>query len=240
MKCDVNSYLWGAAGDPASRNPETVIMGSIRGGNATQVAVELPNGETLLLPLSGVFGWTELSFEEHLPGLPQAGGTYTCTFLDADGNPIPGAVESDVYLGGYEPDPPTNVRAEVVEGSILVTWEPSPVIPGAFDLAGSPPVGQYHVSVAEPAVRELYIWVTGGPPQQVTSHLIPFRRQDLDPEAVGFPMEEWGDGVYGLAVHTGSWAPEGTAGRHHECTARDTAEDWYIVIEGGQVRVEKP
>ena len=96
MKCDANSYLWGAAGDPASRNPETIIMGSIRGGNATQVAVELPNGETLVLPLSGVFGWTELSFWEHLPGLPQAGGTYTCTFLDADGNPIPGAVESDV------------------------------------------------------------------------------------------------------------------------------------------------
>jgi hypothetical protein len=194
----------------------------------------------MILPLSGVFGWTERSFELSFQELPQAGGTYTCTFLDAEGAPIPGAVVSDVYLGGYEPDPPSNVRAEVIEAGILITWDPPRAIPGAFEPTGSPPVGQFHVSTAQPGGNRFYIWATQGRPLLETSHLIPFRRQDFVPGAAGLALEEWGDGVYNLAVHAGSWAPEGTDGQYMECLARNAAEDWHIVIEGGQVRVEKP
>jgi len=214
-------------------------MGTIEDGRAAQVAVGFPNGQTVVLPLSGVFGWPEKSFHGQFPGLPQAGGTYTCTFLNGGGAPIPGAMTGDAYVGGYIPDPPTNIRAEVVEAGILVTWDPSPVIPGAFDPTASPPLGHYHISVSEEERGSVYTWNSRGPLSE-TSHLIPFRRQYFGPGDVGLAVGEWGDGVYTLAIHAASDAPEESAGQGIDGAARNRAEDWQVVIEGGQVRIEKP
>jgi hypothetical protein len=239
MKCDVNSYIWGPTRDPASGYPETVIMGTIEDVRATQVAIKFPNEEIVVLPLGGVFAWPERSFLGQFPGLPQAGGTYVCTFLDTDGAAIPGAVTSDVYLGGYETDPPANFRAEVVEAGVLATWDPSPVIPGAFDPTASPPLGHYHIGVAEEGGGSVYTWNPLGPLLE-TSHLIPFRSQDFDPGGRGLALGEWGDGVYGLCIHAASDAPEGSAGQGLDGAVRNPADDWLIVIEGGQVQVEKP
>ncbi|KPL18102.1 MAG: hypothetical protein AMJ93_14210 [Anaerolineae bacterium SM23_84] len=232
--CDVNSFLTGPAGDPAFRSPQTVLMGGVREGSATQVLVEFPSGETMTLPLGDVFEWRP-GFLTSVPGLPQPGGTYTFTALAADGTPIPGAVATDVYLGGYEVDPPTNVRGEVVETGVLITWDAPPVIPGAFDPSRSPPIGHYHIPLNRQGGEKLFSW--SGPE---TSHLIPFRRQDFGPRDEGLALEEMGDGVYTVGVHAASWAPGGTAGYGIECQAQNPADHIQIVIEGGQVRLKTP
>ena len=145
---DVSSRLTGPAGDLASRNPETVFDVSLEAANAARVVVETPDrGDVVLEPYGDIFG-REQRFHGYIQGMPPAGGTYTFTALDEDGTPIPGAVASDVYVGGHEPDPPANIQAKVVEAGVLITWDPSPVIPGAFDPGGSPPAGFYQMSLA--------------------------------------------------------------------------------------------
>ncbi|HEY73947.1 MAG TPA: hypothetical protein G4N99_11805, partial [Thermoflexia bacterium] len=156
------------------------------------------------------------------------------------GASIPGAVASSVYLGGYEPDPPSNIQAEVVETGILVTWDPSPAIPGGFEPNGSPPVGFYSIYLNREEGELAYGWNHEGRPLPETSCLIPFRRQDLGPGDTGLALEEMDDGVYYLELHAFSVAPEGTAGHYVECIAHDPAQNIRIVIEGGHVRIEGP
>ncbi|UCC64581.1 MAG: FecR domain-containing protein [Anaerolineae bacterium] len=222
VRCDVWYALTG----------DVAFGADVQGDNVAQVVVETPSGEIVVLPRAGgVFGG-ERKFYRETQGLPQVGGTYTCTALDADGTPIPGAVASDIYLGGYEPDPPANVQAVVIETGILITWEPPPVIPGAFDPSRSPHVGVYQIDLGP------YGWNHWGRPLPETSHLIPFRRQDFGPGDIGQALEEMDDGVYYLDLYAFSFAPEGTIGQGYECVVH--AEEIHIGIEGGQVRVEKP
>jgi hypothetical protein len=239
MDVDVWCGLSGPAGSLASRHPSTAFNATVENPNAAQVVVECPNGQSVILPAYGDVYGQERRFYERIQELPQAGGTYTFSPLDADGAPIPGAVASDVYVGGYEPDPPTHIRAEVVEDGILVTWEPPPVISGAFDPGGSPPRGFYQISLAGEDGMS-YGWNHVGMPLPETSHLISLRRQDFGPGDRGLALEEMEDGIYSLHVDAFSFAPEGTAGRGLECEAHDPAEDIQIVIEGGQIRIERP
>jgi hypothetical protein len=237
---DVYGALSGPAGDLASRHPETVLDAVVRGGDAVQVVVKSPSGETVVLPPFGdIYGW-ERRFHKRVQGLPQVGGTYIFTALDAGGTSIVGGVSSDVYVGGNEPAPPSDVQAEVVDAGILVTWDPSPVIPGAFAPTASPPLGFYQMSLSGEDRGTLYGWNNVGQPLPETSHLIPFRRQDFGPGDRGQALEEMDDGIYNLSLSAFSVAPAGTAGRVNECSAHDPAEEVWIVIEGGQVRVEKP
>jgi len=241
MWVDVYCALVGPAGDLASRNPQTKFETRVGSLNAVQVMVKTPRGEMVVVPPYGdVYGQERRFLRDNIQGLPQAGGTYTFTALDADGTPIPGAVASDVYLGGYEPDPPANVQAEVVEAGILVTWQPSPAIPGALDPGRSPPPGFYQITLFGEDVGMLYGWNHSGRPLPESSHLIPFRRQDFGPGDLGLALEEMEDGVYALSLDAFSTAPEGTAGQGLECSAADPGENIRIVIEGGQMRVEKP
>jgi hypothetical protein len=80
MFCDVWCSLEGPAGDPASRNPQTGVEVIVRGSDVVQVAVESPSGETIAVSPYGdiPYGW-EGRFSGMTEGLPQAGGTYTCT-----------------------------------------------------------------------------------------------------------------------------------------------------------------
>ena len=147
MWVDVKINLLGSADDLASRNPHIYFDAIVWGSDAAQVMVESPSGEIFVLsPYSDIFA-PKRSFEGQFPGSPHAGGLYTFIALDADGVPIPGAVATDVYVGGYEPDPPVNIRAELVENGILVTWDAPPVIPGAFDPGVSPPLGNYLIAI---------------------------------------------------------------------------------------------
>jgi Tol biopolymer transport system component len=241
MSCDVSASLTGPAGDPASREPETVLSITIQGGEAAQVTIELPSGETVAaLPL-GSYEEYQI-FYQSFEGLPQTGGAYTCIALDAGGTPIPGGEVSDVYLGGYEPDPPANVKAEVVEDGIWVTWDPSPTIPGGFDPGGVPPLGSYNIFLdredREEGISPYYRWSQMGASLKETSHLIPFRRQHFALGDEGLALEEMDDGFYHLELSAFSLAPEGTAGQGVECTSTDPAETVHIIIEEGQVRIE--
>jgi hypothetical protein len=239
MYVDVWCGLSGPAGDPASRHPETILNAQLANRRVAQVSVEYPDGEAVTLPSYGDVYGEELRFYGHIQELPQAGGTYTFTALDADGVPIPGAVASDVYVGGHEPDPPANIRAEVIEDGVLVTWDPSPVIPGAFDPGGSPPRGFYQMSLGGEEGMP-FGWNSVEMQLPETSHLIPLRREDFGPGDRGLALEEMDDGVYYLGVSAFSVAPDGTAGRVLECEVQDPAEEIQIVIEGGQIRVEEP
>jgi hypothetical protein len=238
MWVDVYCGLAGPSGDPASRDPWTRLEAHVQSRNVVQFMVETPSGEVFVLPSYGDIYGQEQRFFRGIQGLPQAGGTYTFTALDANGAPIPGAVDTDVYLGGYEPDPPINIQAEVIERGVLVTWDPSPAIPGAFEPSQSPPLGFYQITLFREEAGMLYGWNQADRPLPETSHLIPFRRQDFGPGDVGVALEEMDDGVYNLSLDAFSAAPEGAAGQGLECAAGDPAENVRIVIEGGQMRIE--
>ncbi len=240
MWVDVYCALIGPAGELASRNPRIRLEANVESSDAVQVMVETPGGEVVVIPSYGDIYGEERRFLREIQGLPQVGGIYTFTALDSDGAPIPGAVASDVYLGGYEPYPPVNIQAELVEAGLLVTWDPSPVIPGAFEPRGSPPFGSYQITLHKEEAGMLYGWHHFGKRLPETSHLIPFRRQDFDPGDLGLALEEMDDGVYFLSLDAFSAAPESTAGQGHECAAVDPAENIRIVIEGDQMRVEGP
>ena len=233
---DVSSRLTGPAGDLASRNPETVFDVVVEAANAARVVVETPDrGDVVLERYGDIFG-REQRFHGCIPGMPPAGGIYTFTALDEDGTPITGAVASDVYVGGHEPDPPANVQAKVVEAGVLITWDPSPVIPGAFDPGGSPPAGFYQMSLAREGGEMAFGWNSVSFRLPETSHLIPLRRQDFGHGDTGIALEEMEDGVYYLNMTAFSVAPEGTAGRVNECSV-SPAEEIEIIIEGGQARI---
>jgi hypothetical protein len=240
MEGDVYCALSGPAGNPASRDPWTKLGTIVQSPKAVQVAVESPNGEIIVLPRYSDFWGGEGRFHKSIPGLPQAGGTYVFTALDADGAPIPGAVTSDVYLGGHEPDPPANVQAKVVEDGILVTWDPSPIIPGAFDPSASPPIGFYTLSLRDAEGETLYGWGPTGESQAETSHLVPFRRQDFVPGASGLALEELEGRTFRISMDTLIYAPEEAAGHGLECQAHDPEEEIWIVIKEGQVQIENP
>jgi hypothetical protein len=240
MWVDVYCALNGPAGDPASRHPQTKLETHIEGGDVTHVQVETPDGEVVVMPAYGDIYGQERRFLWEVQTLPQAGGSYTFTALDAAGAPLPGGVIRDVYLGGNEPDPPSHTRAEVVEAGLLVTWAPSPAISGAFDPGGTPPFGYYQITLFGEGGGMLYGWHHADRPLTEPSHLIPFRRQDFSPDDFGRVLEEMEDDVYYLSVTAFSVAPAGTAGRGHECSAHDPAEDIQLIIERGQVRVEAP
>lgn len=232
MSVSVRCFLYGPAGDPASRNPKTWFDVTVLGHDAAQVTVKSPSGEIVVLPPYGDLFGRERRFQTTIQGLPQA-GTYTFTAFDAAGAPIPAAVATDVYVGALAQDPPANVQAEVVEAGILVTWDPVPVIPGSFDPTGSPPLGDYQIVLGRVGERDAsygWDWYRAGRPLVEMSHLVPFRRQDFGPGDIGQALEELDDGVYHLHV----WA------HSDEFAARDPAEEILVFIEAGQVRVEKP
>jgi hypothetical protein len=240
IDCDVYGDLIGPAGPLSSRNPQTAFDVHIVAGSAAQVAVALPDGKTISLPPFGDVYGPEQRFHGRIEELPKAGSAFTLTALDANGTPIPGGVCEDVYLGGYEPDPPANVRAEVVEAGLLITWDPSPTIPGGFDPSQSPPLGYYQISLSSEGQGTTYGWNHIDRSLPETFHLIPFRRQDFGPGDRGMALEEMKDGVYWLQVDAFAVAPPDMAGHGNECSATDPGQGLQIIIEGDQVRIERP
>jgi hypothetical protein len=238
---DVYVALEGRAGDVAARRPATRLEAWVESRDAAQVVVEGPGGERWTLPPYGDIYGEERRFFVEVPGLPRAGEAYTFTALDADGMPLPGrVVAQDVYLGGFEPEPPANVRAEVVDNGLQVTWDPVAIIPGAFEPGADPPLGFYQINLTAESGPMVYGRVSTGAPLPETAHLIPLRRRDFGAEHVGQALEELGDGVYYLNVNAFSRAPEGSAGHGHECGASDATQRVSVVIEGGRLRVETP
>jgi hypothetical protein len=242
VRLNVNVFcrLTGPAGAPGTRRPETVFDVYVQGKGVAQMTVTFPDGRRLTLqPYGDIYG-QEPRFMGNSGGMPQAGGTYTFDALGVDRRPIPGATASDVYVGGYELDPPTNVRAEVTAAGVLVTWDPSPVIPGGFDPGGTPPLGYYQMELSAEGRGMEYGWHHAGMRLAETAHLIPLQRENFASTDIGLALEEMADGVYTLRTTAFSVAPEGTAGRNHECAASDPAQELQVILAQGRIRIEKP
>lgn len=237
---DVYGHLTGPAGEPAGRDPLTILEVHTDSDLVAGVTVTTPAGQIITLPPYGDVYGQQRRFTQVVPGLPQAGGRYTFTALAADGQPLPGGVASDVYLGGYEPEPPVGVSAQAVDNGLLVTWKPSPLIPGAFNPAAASSLGFYQISLHLEGRGTAYGWNNSGRPLPETAHLIPLRQQDFGPGDFGQALAQLDDGLYFLDIDAFSVAPPQTVGSGLECSANDPAESVKIIIEAGQVRVELP
>jgi hypothetical protein len=159
---------------------------------------------------------------------------YTFTALDILGNPIAGVQNTDMYVAGNEPDPPTNVNATVTNDGIFVTWDPVAEIPRSFDPDADPPLGFYQIELRQVGGGEILFGANG---IQSTSHLIPESKANFGENDFGFSLNELGDGVYSFDVISFSIAPVGSAGRGLECQSRDPAERITFEIDNGIITI---
>jgi hypothetical protein len=225
---------------PAGRNP-CLILGTVTNIVVDSVRVNLPDGRSIIVPrYSDVFGpgvnqTTVLRFATCVPGVPIAGGEYIFTGLDVAGEPIPGATNTDIWVGVEPPDPPTTVRTEVVEDGILVNWDESGIIPGSFEPAAEPQLGSYQLQISRIETGE---YVYGAAPISVSSHLVPRDKADfVEGKDKGLSLSEMEDGVYSLSALLHSIAPKGSLGKGLEYMASDPSQTIIFAIQDGEITI---
>ena len=212
-------------------------MGSVR--------VDLPDGGSVIAPpysdLSSpdVDQTTLFRFFTYITGMPVAGGEYVFSGLDMAGEPIPEARNTDVWVGVEPPDPPTNVRAEVVEDGILVDWDETAIIPGSFEPAAEPQLGSYGLGIHRIEAGEVLQGVYGAAFISACSHLIPRDKADfIEGIDWGLSLGEMEDGTYSLAFWVGSVAPEHSLGKGDEYHCSDASQTVIFTIQGGEITIE--
>jgi hypothetical protein len=240
FQVDANCVLHGPATlPPEQRNPSillqvytNVVMHSVR--------VDLPGDRSVIIPAyTGVFtpevDWTTVfRFVGGEPGMPVAGGEYVFTGLDVTGEPIPEATRADIWVGVEPPNPPTNVRAELTEDGILVSWDESPEVPGSFEPAAEPGVGFYQIGIYRVETGED---VYGVNLVSVSWYLIPEDKADFTGYDHGLSLGEMEDGTYGLAVSSHGMAPEGSLGGGHEYTCSDPGQTVVFIVQDGEIAI---
>jgi hypothetical protein len=210
-----------------------IVMGSVR--------VDLPDGRSIILPpytdvySPGVDQTTQLRFATLVPGMPMAGGEYIFTALDAAGEPIPGVRDTDIWVGVEPPDPPTNVRAELTEHGILVSWDESPIVPGSFEPAAEPQLGFYQLTIARIETGES---VYGAHHISASPYLIPQDKANFTGKDRGLSLSEMEDGTYFLWVCVLSIAPEGSLGKRFEYNSSDPGQRITFTIQDGEITIE--
>lgn len=198
---------------------------------SSAVAASTPNGINLILtPYTDIFS-PDIDFETQFrfivvsPMEPSI-GMYHFQALDAVGNPILDVSCTDTYLGGYEPEPPLNVNATFTpyEG-IYLSWDPVPIIPGAFDPENH--IGFYQIELAGLFGAN---WIPNN------SFIIPW--EDLTQEGMfGIPLSEFPDGTYSFDVIAFSVAPNGSAGHGLECQTRSSDECVNFLKSGNNITI---
>ena len=203
------------------------------------VLVDLPHGRSIIIPrYTDVFSpgveWTTLfRFLTCEPGMPIAGGEYIFTGLDMAGEPIPGARNTDIWVGVEPPDPPTNVRAEVIEDGILVSWDESPMVPGSFEPTAEPQLGFYQLWINRVETGES---VCGANSISASPHLIPQDKADfIEGKDWGLSLSEMEDGTYSLGACVLSMAPAGSLGKRLEYNSSDVDQGIIFTIEDGEI-----
>jgi len=226
---------------PEERNP-CVLLNIMTNIVVDSVQVDLPDGRSIIiLPFTDVFTpevdqTTLFRFITCAPGMPIAGGEYIFTGLDVAGEPIPGARNTDIWIGVEPPDPPTNVRAEVIEDGILVSWDESPIIPGSFEPAAEPQLGYYQLHISRIEIGEL---VYGANIISASPHLIPRDKADfIGGKDWGLSLSEMEDGTYRLSANIHSWPPEGSLEKGAEYMSYDAGQDITFTIQDGEVTIE--
>jgi hypothetical protein len=239
FQTDAYLGLNGPATLPAEEREPCIILGITTNMVMDSVRVDLPDGRSVIVPaVTDVFGpgveeTTLFRFSTCEPGMPIAGGEYIFTGLDEAGEPIPGAINTDIWVGVEPPDPPTNVRAEVIEGGILVRWDESPIIPGSFEPTAGPPLGFYQLGIREIGTDESVYMANQ---ISVSTHLIPQDKTDfIEEKDHGLSLGEMEDGTYCIGASVHSMAPEGSLGKVFEYNNTDTEQGITFTIQDGEI-----
>jgi hypothetical protein len=225
---------------PEERNP-CVILAIMTSIIVDSVRVDLPDGGSVIVPaVTDVFGpgvdWTTMfRFSTCEPGMPIAGGEYIFTGLDVTGEPIPGATNTDIWVGVEAPDPPINLRAEVVEDGILVSWDESPIIPDSFEPAAEPQLGFYQLGISRVETGEA---VYGASHISASPYLIPQNKADfIEGADHGLSLSEMEDGAYYLGAAVVSVAPAGLSGKALEYDSTDVDQGIIFTVQDGEISI---
>jgi hypothetical protein len=223
---------------PEERNP-CVFLGIMTSIVMDNVRVDLPDGRSVIIPRHtdvfspGVEWTTSFRFLTCELGMPIAGGEYIFTGLDVDGEPIPGARNTDVWVGVEPPDPPTNVRAEVIEDGILVSWDESPIIPGSFEPTAEPQLGFYQLWINRVETEET---IYGANLISASSHLVPQDKANfIEGKDWGLSLSEMEEGTYSLGACVFSMAPADSLGKGFEYNSSDIDQCIIFTIEDGEI-----
>ena len=226
---------------PEERDP-CIQLAATTNMVVNSVRVDLPDGRSLIIPpYSDVFspeseGTTVLRFYTCEPGMPTAGGEYIFTGLDVAGEPLPGARNTDIWVGVESPDPPINVRVEVVENGILVSWDESPIVPGSFEPTTKPQLGCYQLIVSR---IETGVSVYGANGIPTASYLIPRNKADfIEGKDSGLSLSEMEDGAYRIDTRVLSVAPEDSLGTGLEHNNSDPGQSIIFTIRDGEITIK--
>ena len=242
FQTDAYLGLNGPATLPQEERDPCVILGIITSIIMDSVQVDLPDGRSVIVPaVTDLFypeaeGTTLFRFSTCEPGMPIAGGEYIFTGLDVAGEPIPGAINTDIWVGVEPPDPPTNVRAEVIEDGILVSWDESPIIPGSFEPAAEHQLGFYQLGIRKMGTDESVYGASG---ISASPHLIPQDKADfIAGKDHGLSLGEMEDGTYSLGACVHSIAPEGSLGKIFEYNSTDIDQGIVFTIQDGEITIK--
>jgi hypothetical protein len=241
FEADVNVILDGPVTLPPEQRNPCFALQVFTNIITNSVQVDLPDGRSIVIPrYSDVFGprvdqATVLRFSTCEPGMPTAGGEYVFTGLDGIGEPIPGAIDTDIWVGVEPPEPPNNVRAEVIEDGLLVSWDESQTIPGSFEPTTVPQLGCYQLHVHSVETEES---VYGAGDISVSPHLVPQDKADFTRKDYGLSLSEMEDGTYCLSACVHSIAPQGSLGKGLEYMASDYNQSIIFTIQDGEITIE--
>ena len=238
---DAYVLLNGPATLPLEERTVCVLLNIMTNIVMDSVRVDLPDGESVIVPAytdlnsPEVDQATLLRFCTCAPGMPTAGGEYIFTGLDVAGEPIPGARNTDIWVGVEPPNPPTNVRAELAEDGILVSWDESVIIPGSFEPAADPQLGIYQLWIVRIETGET---VYGAEPISASPHLIPQDKAEfIQGKDRGLSLGEMEDGTYCLSAGLHSVAPEGSLGKGCEYNCSDPGQTIIFAIQDGEITI---
>ena len=240
FQTDVYLGLDGPATLPLEERNPCVVLEIVTNVVMDSVRVDPPDGGSIIIPrYTDVFSpgvdWTTLfRFLTCEPELPIVSGEYVFTGLDVAGEPIPGARDTDIWVGVGPPDPPTNVRAQVTEDGILVSWDESPAIPGSFEPAAEPQLGFYQLWINRVETGES---IYGAHHISASPHLIPRDKADFVEEEGGLSLSEMGDGTYRVGASALSIAPEGSLGKRLEYDSSDLGQAISFTIHDGEITI---
>lgn len=237
---DAHVALSGPATLPLEARSPRVLLHVTTNIVVDSVRVDLPDGGSAILPrftdaYSPGVDWTTLfRFLGWEPGMPSAGAEYAFTGLDEAGEPVPGARDTDIWVGVEPPHPPTNLRAELTEDGILVSWDEGPIIPGSFEPTAVPQLGFYLLNILRTGTWES---VYGASCISTSPHLIPRNKGSfVEGKDFGLPLSEIQDGTYLLFPQVISAAPSGSLGKGSEYN--NDGPGITITIQGGEITIE--
>ena len=207
--------------------------------------VEAEDGDTWMLePETDIFTpsvdyITYFRFGANNEGDPTSGAPYSFTLIDAFGNPISGAVNSDVWTvcPANHPRNPVALLSSEDEPDIELSWDDFPIGDGWQPDQG---MGFYQIQLVDMTTNEtLY-----GSELQLNEHRIPW--DDFGGETPGMPdgfdygqsLEQLPDGSYIIRVDVFTH-PLDPAGHPTECILQDQLDEVRFQKSGTTITIQE-